>query len=166
MFAKFKSTPFLNHLTNLSSTNSSFFSKGIARILSGMVTKNIFKFISQLNILFNIGLFVNYGQKGRISTPTLLGLWRVTSAHIIRFYIVLLYSLGKNLDGTHTFLDISQAFNGHLYKLKKFLPPPSYLLMKSYVFMEISKLLIRYSSKIFSPLQYWIIYQGLLVQVV
>jgi len=95
-----------------------------AKILERLILKRILPIITEKNILPN----TQFGFRASHST--------IHQAHRVVDFIS--YSLEKKLYCNCVFLDISQAFDrvwhdGLLYKLKKFLPPTYYLLIKSYL---------------------------------
>jgi len=95
-----------------------------AKILERLILKRILPIITQKNILPN----TQFGFSA--SHSTIHQVHRVVDA--------ITYSLEKKLYCNCVFLDIAHAFDrvwhdGLLYKLKKFLPPTYYLLIKSYL---------------------------------
>ena len=95
-----------------------------AKILERLILKRILPIITEKNILPN----TQFGFRASHST--------IHQAH--RVVDSISYSLEKKLFCNCVFLDISQAFDrvwhdGLLYKLKKFMPPTYYLLIKSYL---------------------------------
>ncbi|KAL4148248.1 hypothetical protein QTP88_002529 [Uroleucon formosanum] len=95
-----------------------------AKILERLILKRIIPIITQKNILQN----TQFGFRASHST----------THQVHRVVDAISYSLEKKLYCNCVFLDIAQAFDrvwhdGLLYKLKKFLPPTYYLLIKSYL---------------------------------
>ncbi|KAL4084508.1 hypothetical protein QTP88_027923 [Uroleucon formosanum] len=95
-----------------------------AKILERLILKRIIPIITQKNILPN----TQFGFRASHST----------THQVHRVVDAISYSLEKKLYCNCVFLDIAQAFDrvwhdGLLYKLKKFLPPTYYLLIKSYL---------------------------------
>ncbi|KAL4096787.1 hypothetical protein QTP88_021671 [Uroleucon formosanum] len=95
-----------------------------AKILERLILKRIIPIVTQKNILPN----TQFGFRASHST----------THQVHRVVDAISYSLEKKLYCNCVFLDIAQAFDrvwhdGLLYKLKKFLPPTYYLLIKSYL---------------------------------
>lgn len=95
-----------------------------AKILERLMLKRILPIITEKNILPN----TQFGFRASHST--------IHQAH--RVVDSISYSLEKKQFCNCVFLDISQAFDrvwhdGLLYKIKKFMPPTYYLLIKSYL---------------------------------
>jgi len=95
-----------------------------AKILERLILKRILPIIIENNVLPD----TQFGFRASHST--------IHQVH--RLVDAISYSLEQKLYCTCAFLDISQAFDrvwhdGLLYKLKRFLPPPYYLFIKSYL---------------------------------
>jgi hypothetical protein len=95
-----------------------------AKLFERLILKRIFPIITKNNILPN----TQFGFRASHST--------IYQAHRIVDFIS--YFLEKKLYCNRVFLDITQTFDRvwhdrHLYKIKKFLPPTYYLLIKLYL---------------------------------
>jgi len=96
----------------------------LGKILERLILKRLLHYMSMNNILPDS----QFGFRSAHST--------IHQAH--RFVDAISYSLEKKYYCTYAFLDISQAFDrvwyeGLLFKLKKFLLPCLFLLIKSYI---------------------------------
>lgn len=107
----------------------------LAKILERLVLKRILPLITEKHILsdYQFGFYASHA----------------TTHQLHRVVDVISYSLGKKLYCTWAFLDISKVFDrvwhqGLLYKLKSFLSPTYFLLIKSYLTDHFFK--IRYGS--------------------